>query len=76
MAIKIEYLGIIVQFAYNEESAIGAWTIEPIVKETGPCQHAVILYTDGDMALAHSQKGRATQFEYFDDEPVRVTSVQ
>lgn len=75
MSVRIEHLGITVQFAYDEESAIGAWQIEPIVKETGPCHHAAILYSDGDMALAHIQKGKATQFEYFDDEPVRVTDV-
>lgn len=75
MAVRIEHLGIVVQFAYDEESAIGVWTIEPIVKETGPCHHAVILYSDGDMALAHSKEGHITQFEYFDDEPVRVSGV-
>lgn len=75
MAVRIEHLGITVQFAYDEESAIGVWQIEPIKPESGPCCHAVILYSDGDMALAHTQKDKGTQFEYFDDEPVRVTDV-
>lgn len=75
MAVRIEHLGIVIQFAYDEESAMGVWQIEPIVKETGPCHHAVILYSDGDMALAHTQEGKGTQFEYFDDEPVKVTDV-
>lgn len=68
MAIKIPHLGIVIQFAYDEESAMGVWQIEPIKPETGPCHHAVILYSDGDMALAHTQKGHATQFEYFEDD--------
>lgn len=79
MAVKIEHLGIIVQFAYDEESAIGVWQVTPITPEIGPCSHALILYSDGDVALAHIQKGKPTQFEYFDDgniQSIRVVQIQ
>lgn len=71
MAIHIPGLKIIVGYTYDEESGIGVWQVTSDRPQEGPCQHILILYSDGDAALAHTQSDGTTVEQIKDpDNPI------
>jgi hypothetical protein len=62
IAVTIPSLGIFVQYTYDEESGVGVWQVTTIDRQKGLYQHHLMLYSDGDMSLAHVQE-RGTTFE-------------